>query len=65
MRSALADVTLPLGPTPNASPKWLHHSVLVVLDKDKGKNIGDPFHFDPIRVARVICALSASEAAAD
>ncbi len=42
VRSALADVTLPLRKTPDADPKWLYHSVLVVLDEDKGINIGDP-----------------------
>jgi protein-L-isoaspartate(D-aspartate) O-methyltransferase len=42
VRSSLADVTLPLRPTPDADPKWLYHSVLVVLDEDKGINIGDP-----------------------
>lgn len=42
LRSSLADVTLPPRPTPDADPKWLYHSVLVVLDEEKGINIGDP-----------------------
>lgn len=42
IHSALADLTLPLRSTPDADPKWLYHSVLVVLDEEKGINIGDP-----------------------
>ena len=42
LRSSLADVTLPPQLTPDADPKWLYHSVLVVLDEEKGINIGDP-----------------------
>ena len=42
LRSALADVMLPPRLTADADPKWLYHSVLVVLDEEKGINIGDP-----------------------
>lgn len=42
LRSSLADVTLPPQPTPDDDPKWLYHTVLVVLDEEKGINIGDP-----------------------
>lgn len=42
VRSALASADLRLQPTPDADPKWLYHSVLIVLDEDKGINIGDP-----------------------
>ncbi|KMW56844.1 Protein-L-isoaspartate O-methyltransferase [Candidatus Rhodobacter oscarellae] len=42
LRSALGDVTFPPRLTPDADPKWLYHSVLVVLDEEKGINIGDP-----------------------
>ncbi|MEM9358463.1 MAG: methyltransferase domain-containing protein [Pseudomonadota bacterium] len=42
IRSALADLTLPLRSTPDADPKWLYHSVLIVLDEEKEINIGDP-----------------------
>lgn len=42
LRSALSDVTLPPRLTPDAEPKWLYHSVLIVLDEEKGINIGDP-----------------------
>ena len=34
LRSSLADVTLPPRLTPDADPKWLYHSVLVVLDEE-------------------------------
>lgn len=42
VRSALADVSLPPKVTPDASPKWLYHCVLIVLNEEKGINIGDP-----------------------
>lgn len=42
IRSPLANLTLPPRLTPDADPKWLYHSVLVVLDEEKGINIGDP-----------------------
>lgn len=42
IRSALADLSLPLRSTPDDDPRWLYHSVLIVLDEDKGINIGDP-----------------------
>jgi len=42
VRSPLAGFTLPLRSTPDDDPKWLYHSVLIVLDEDKGINIGDP-----------------------
>lgn len=34
--------SLPIRETPDADPKWLYNSVLIVLDEDKGINIGDP-----------------------
>lgn len=34
--------SLPIRETPDADPKWLYHSVLIVLDEIKGINIGDP-----------------------
>jgi protein-L-isoaspartate(D-aspartate) O-methyltransferase len=34
--------SLPIRETPDADPKWLYHSVLIVLDETKGINIGDP-----------------------
>jgi len=41
-RSPLAGFTLPVRETPDADPKWLYNTVLIVLDEDKGINIGDP-----------------------
>jgi protein-L-isoaspartate(D-aspartate) O-methyltransferase len=41
-RSPLAGFNLPLRETPDADPKWLYNAVLLVLDEDKGINIGDP-----------------------
>lgn len=34
--------SLPVRQTPDADPKWLYNAVLIVLDEDKGINIGDP-----------------------
>jgi protein-L-isoaspartate(D-aspartate) O-methyltransferase len=34
--------SLPVRETPDANPKWLYHSVLIVLDGKKGINVGDP-----------------------
>ncbi|MEM9228869.1 MAG: methyltransferase domain-containing protein [Pseudomonadota bacterium] len=42
LRSSLVDLSLPPQQTPNADPRWLYHCVLVVLDEEKGINIGDP-----------------------
>ncbi|MEM1273477.1 MAG: methyltransferase domain-containing protein [Pseudomonadota bacterium] len=42
LRSALAGTSLDVWQTPDADPRWLYHSVLVVLDEEKGINIGDP-----------------------
>lgn len=41
-RTPLAGFTLPVRTTPDADPKWLYHSVLLILDEEKGINIGDP-----------------------
>ena len=41
-RSSLAGFGLPVRETPDANPKWLYNSVLLVLDEKKGINIGDP-----------------------
>lgn len=41
LRSLRAD-DLPVFETPDADPRWLYHCVLIVLDEDKGINIGDP-----------------------
>lgn len=41
-RSPHEGFTLPVRATPDADPKWLYHSVLIVLDQEKGINIGDP-----------------------
>lgn len=41
-RSPLAGFPLPVRETPDADPKWLYNTVLLVLDEDKGINIGDP-----------------------
>lgn len=41
-RSPLFGFTLPVRETPDANPKWLYNAVLLVLDEDKGINIGDP-----------------------
>lgn len=40
--SPLAGFTLPVRETPDADPKWLYNAILLVLDEDKGINIGDP-----------------------
>lgn len=40
--SAQEGLSLPVRETPDADPKWLYHAVLIVLDEDKGINIGDP-----------------------
>lgn len=32
----------PIHETPDADPRWLYHCVLIVLDEEKGINIGDP-----------------------
>jgi protein-L-isoaspartate(D-aspartate) O-methyltransferase len=42
LRSPLEGFSLPVRATPDADPKWLYHSVLIVLDEAKGINIGDP-----------------------
>lgn len=42
VRSPHEGFTLPLRETPDADPKWLYHSVLIVLDEEKGINVGDP-----------------------
>ncbi|MEM6566662.1 MAG: methyltransferase domain-containing protein [Pseudomonadota bacterium] len=42
LRSAWADIARPPFLTPDSNPKWLYHSVLVVLDEEKGINVGDP-----------------------
>lgn len=34
--------SLPIHETPDADPRWLYHCVLIVLDEEKGINIGDP-----------------------
>jgi protein-L-isoaspartate(D-aspartate) O-methyltransferase len=34
--------SLPIRETPDADPKWLYNSVLIVLDEEKAINIGDP-----------------------
>ncbi|MEO0916551.1 MAG: hypothetical protein AAFY31_06150 [Pseudomonadota bacterium] len=41
-RSPHEGFTLPVQQTPDANPKWLYNSVLIVLDQEKGINIGDP-----------------------
>lgn len=41
--SPLAGFDGPLRTTPDADPKWLYNPVLIVLDEEKGINIGDPF----------------------
>lgn len=41
-RSPIAGLNLSVRETPDANPKWLYHAVLLVLDVDKGINIGDP-----------------------
>lgn len=40
--SALGGFMLPAFTTPDDDPRWLYHSVLIVLDEKKGINIGDP-----------------------
>lgn len=42
LRSPWAEMTRPPYRTPDRDPKWLYHSVLVVLDEEKSINIGDP-----------------------
>lgn len=42
LRSALSGFMLPAFETPDDDPRWLYHSVLIVLDAEKGINIGDP-----------------------
>lgn len=42
VRSPLAGFSRPTRQTPDADPRWLYHCVLVVLDEEKGINIGDP-----------------------
>jgi protein-L-isoaspartate(D-aspartate) O-methyltransferase len=42
LRSPHEGFSLPIRETPDADPKWLYHSVLIVLDEEKGINIGDP-----------------------
>lgn len=42
LRSSVAGALLPPKQTPDADPRWLYHCVLVVLDEEKGINIGDP-----------------------
>ncbi|MEO1179221.1 MAG: methyltransferase domain-containing protein [Pseudomonadota bacterium] len=42
LHSARAGVSLPPRSTPDDDPKWLYHCVLIVLDEEKGINIGDP-----------------------
>ncbi|MEM6694225.1 MAG: methyltransferase domain-containing protein [Pseudomonadota bacterium] len=41
IHSALAPLAPPK-PTPDADPRWLYHDMLVVLDREKGINIGQP-----------------------
>jgi protein-L-isoaspartate(D-aspartate) O-methyltransferase len=41
-RSPLAGFNLPVRETPDANPKWLYNAVLLVLDEERGINIGDP-----------------------
>ncbi|MEM7683775.1 MAG: methyltransferase domain-containing protein [Pseudomonadota bacterium] len=41
-RTPLAGFTLPVQTTADSDPKWLYHAVLLVLDEEKGINIGDP-----------------------
>ena len=42
LRSPHEGFSLPVRTTPDADPKWLYHAVLIVLDEEKGINIGDP-----------------------
>lgn len=42
VRSGLAQNGFKAWRTPDADPRWLYHSVLIVLDKKKGINIGEP-----------------------
>ncbi|MEM1040975.1 MAG: methyltransferase domain-containing protein [Pseudomonadota bacterium] len=42
LRSPHEGFSLPILETPDADPKWLYNSVLIVLDEEKGINIGDP-----------------------
>jgi protein-L-isoaspartate(D-aspartate) O-methyltransferase len=41
-RSPLLGFTQAVRQTPDADPKWLYNAVLLVLDEEKGINIGDP-----------------------
>lgn len=52
LRSPHEGFSLPVRETPDADPKWLYNSVLIVLDEEKGINIGDPV-FWARRFARV------------
>ena len=42
LRSTHEGLSLPVQQTPDANPKWLYNAVLIVLDEEKGINIGDP-----------------------
>lgn len=42
IRSPHEGFSLPIQMTPDENPKWLYNSVLIVLDEEKGINIGDP-----------------------
>ena len=42
LRSPHEGFSLPVQQTPDANPKWLYNSVLIVLDEEKRINIGDP-----------------------
>ncbi|WP_187298138.1 protein-L-isoaspartate O-methyltransferase family protein [Jannaschia donghaensis] len=42
VRSALAQNGFAIRHTPDNDPRWLYHSVLIVLDEEKGINIGEP-----------------------
>lgn len=42
VRSPLTSFSLPAHETPDADPRWLYHCVLIVLDEEKGINVGDP-----------------------
>ncbi|MDX8347526.1 methyltransferase domain-containing protein [Cognatiyoonia sp. IB215446] len=42
LRSPHEGFSLPVQVTPDADPKWLYNAVLIVMDEEKGINIGDP-----------------------
>ena len=42
LRSPHEGFSLPIQKTPDVDTKWLYNSVLIVLDEEKGINIGDP-----------------------